>query len=237
MQWQSKKSTSIKLVLVRHPETEGNILSNGQAAKLRRPNHLFQPTKKGLDQVAQAIELYSIMKNDTPSIIYCSTATRTRILAEKFREHFGKTLVNIAEDSRLNEKWDGIFHSMSAEDIAKKYPDQIELRKKYGWYHFKPFGGENAPDVELRIRSFLSDLGENPFHTNKTVILCVHGNWQFIFEKIAENRTWQETEIERATNPIPNCSITGYRFEPPSRFSITHNRRKHTSTPNNTNYA
>lgn len=220
--------------MIRHPETEGNVLGNSGMARLERPNHLFIPTTKGSLQVDNVVEAYRRLELSLPTAIYCSTFLRTRVIAEAFQKISD---CPILEDSRLNEKWDGIFHSLPIEEIEEKYSEQIRLRDKIGWYHYTPLGGENGPTVEVRIRSLMRDLGKNFDYASKTILLGTHGNWQFLFEKIALHQTWQEVEEARKNNPIPNCAISVYHFEPPNKFERTLNRYTSLGEEGNTTYA
>lgn len=196
-----------RLIFVRHPETEGNVLSNSDAAKLERPNHLFRPTPNGVRQMDLALKAYIDLGLQKPDKIFCSTFLRTRVLAEKFAKHFNTLVV---EDSRLNEKWDGIFHALSEEEIVQRYPDQVELKRKIGWYHYTAPGGENGPTVELRIHSFLRDL------SGQTVFIAAHGNWLHLLEKVARGLSWQEVEHRRREQCFPNCSLSEYILTPPA---------------------
>ena len=196
---------SINVVLIRHPQTEGNVLSNSDMTKLERPNHLFQPTEKGEWQVRQALRTYIDLKFPKPTALYCSTFLRTRVVVEAFHDHFH---VPIIEDSRLNEKWDGIFHSIAKEDATIRYPEQIEIQRKYGWYHYSPPGGENGPTVELRIRSFFTDIWQCGLYESRTLVIGAHGNWLNLFEGVACNLPWQQVEENRKTRTFPNCSIS-----------------------------
>lgn len=204
----------INFVFIRHPETEGNVLSNSDATKLSRPNHMFRLTPTGLKQMDLVFEEYQTKVSRRPHSIYCSTFSRTRILAKKFAKHYKMPII---EDSRLDEKWDGIFHSLPEEEIQQKYPEQINLCRKIGWYHFTPLGGENAIAVEMRIRSFLMDFDKPDLNT--TILVACHGNWLHLFEKIAKGLTWKETEEAKFKNPFQNCSITQYNFLPPKSFN------------------
>lgn len=219
----------ITLVLIRHPETEGNVVTNSEMSKLERPNHLFRPTEKGMVQIDRAITTYAELGLNMPIFVMHSTALRTKVLASRLGAIYGIVGRPLVEDSRLNEKWDGIFHSLTTEEISARYPEQIDLREKQGWYHHKPFGGESGPDVEVRIRSLLQELGSVPTHLGKTIVLCSHGNWQFLFEKIALGQSASLTEIARETRPIPNCAISVYEFFPQNPFEqqvkLTHINR------------
>lgn len=203
---------SIILVLIRHPETEGNVAI--EMTELERPNHLFVPTEYGWEQVDKAFKTYGELKLARPHKIYCSTFYRTRVVAEKFSKEY---TLQIEEDSRLNEKWDGIFHSLPMTTIADYYVEEIVLRNKIGWYHYSAPGGENCPAVELRIRSFLSSIAI-PQNEGKTILLCTHGNWQICFEKIALNQRWEEAQRAKKERLVPNCAISVFDFYPPETF-------------------
>lgn len=212
----------IEIVFIRHPETEGNILTNSEMTKLPSPNHMFRLSACGLEQMKAVCEYMKTHIPYHPRAVFHSTAFRTRILAASLSRKY--EMSNVIEDSRLNEKWDGIFHSLSHEEINNKYPEQIELREKYGWYHYTPFGGENGPAVEMRIRSFFRDLGEDTSYHGGKVIIVGHGNWFHLFEGIARRQPWEEIERERKQNPVPNCSISIYRFTPPNTFQLIKSR-------------
>lgn len=207
------------IILSRHPETEGNILSNEEATQLKKPNHLFRPTESGLIQMEAFLQTYIATDLPVPEAILCSTFLRTQVLAEKIGRHFG---VPFIEDSRLDEKWDGIFHSLTKEEIQERYAEQIVMRKKYGWYHFTPFGGENGPAVELRIRSLFVDIANSL--EGKTVFIAAHGNWLHLFEGLALGLSWQEVERRRKELRFPNCSLSIYKFTPPFTFTQTIDR-------------
>lgn len=206
----------ITLVLIRHPETEGNLVSNSEMATLERPNHMFLLSKQGEDQLESTVQAYTNLSIRRPAVVFHSTAFRTRVLAHKFSRELN---IDCFEDSRLNEKWDGIFHSLPLSKINEQYPEQIILKEKYGWYHYKPPGGENGPDVEMRIRSFLRDLSENRSYIGKQVIIVGHGNWFHLLEGIAEKKPWEIVQINRHQKPFPNGSITVYDFCPPTVFT------------------
>ncbi|GEM_PF-2035793 len=203
----------ITIVFIRHPETEGNLVDNSEMARLPKPNHLFEPTEKGWGEIDLSLQAYIDQKFCSPAVIFHSTAQRTRVVAEKFTSHFDSPMI---EDSRLDEKWDGIFHSIPREIIEHRYADQIALQEKYGWYHFTPLGGENGPAVEVRIRSFFNDL--NNYYDGKTVVICAHGNWLHLFEKLALNLRWQEVERRHKENKFPTGSLSAYWFYPPLSF-------------------
>lgn len=223
---------SIILVLIRHPETEGNVAM--EMTELERPNHMFVPTENGWKQIDRVLTTYEELRLTRPHKIYCSTFYRTRVVAVKFSQKFRQP--EIVEDSRLNEKWDGIFHSLPMTAIADYYPEEIVLRNKIGWYHYSAPGGENCPAVELRIRSLLFSIAV-PQNEGKTILLCTHGNWQICFEKIALNQRWEGAQRAKKERLVPNCAISVFDFYPPETFEHKVDRYAPWQNDSSTKYA
>lgn len=109
-----------------------------------------------------------------------------------------------------NEKWDGIFHELTAEEIQQRYPEQIRLRERSGFYHCRAPGGENCPDVEMRIRSFSADL--ETLYGDRQVLVVGHENWFLLFQKIRRMLSVEDFLFLKQRG-CKNCSITTYRRE------------------------
>lgn len=111
-------------------------------------------------------------------------------------------------DARLDEKWDGIFHELPRSEIETVYPEEIMRREREGYCHYRAPGGESCPDVEVRIKSFLSD----PMVMGKNILIVGHGRWFVLFQKIMHDLTIEEFMILRDRG-IDNCSVTEYVFD------------------------
>ena len=114
----------------------------------------------------------------------------------------------IYEDPRLAESQRGIWHTMTKDEIAKTYPGEMERKKREGLYHFRPLGGENWPDVELRIHSFMGTLSRD--YDDQDVLIVIHGFWLILFQRLIDHFSINEA-VKRFKNKIvENASITIY---------------------------
>ncbi len=196
----------MKLVFVRHGESTGNLLSADERATLETPNHAYPLSEDGEKQ-ADIVGDYFAKLGTTFDVCYHSTFARTgetlaRILVKTGQQHL---LTN--QDARLDEKWDGIFHELSRVEIEQSYPEQIRLRNRAGYYHYRAPGGESCPDVELRIRSILSEIEEK--YANKHVLLVGHGNWFLLFQKVRHTLSIPAF-LELRQRGYKNCAVTTY---------------------------
>lgn len=197
-----------KIVFVRHAQSIGNTMTQDERAACEIPNHAYPLTDIG---VQQATITGQHLRAFWPDLCLHSTYLRTRMSTETIvREmNFSDTPILIA-DSRLDEKWDGIFHELSKSDIERLHPEQIHLRKRSGYYHYRAPGGESCPDVEIRIRSLLYD----PALSGKRILIVGHGRWFIILQKILHGLTVEEfLELKSVTQD--NCSVTEYLLDQP----------------------
>lgn len=204
------------IVFIRHAQSIGNTMTQNERAAHSIPNHAYHLTPMGIKQAAiTAIYLKKNLSKDWPEIFFQSTFLRSQMTMEII-----KTLPElptspvVLTDSRLDEKWDGIFHELSKDDIQQFYPEQIRLRKRSGDYHYRAPGGESCPDVELRIRSFMSD----PLIAGKRILIVGHGRWAILFQKVLYGLTVEEfLKIKNeglAEGGSENCSVIEYSTNP-----------------------
>lgn len=115
----------------------------------------------------------------------------------------------IYEDPRLAEAQRGIWHTMTHEQITKQFPGEIERKEREGLYHYRPWGGENWPDIELRIHSFLGTLSRD--YEGKKVLLVIHGHWLLMLQRLIHHFSIEES-LERYKKGIfANTSVTIYQ--------------------------
>jgi broad specificity phosphatase PhoE len=132
-------------------------------------------------------------------------------------EQLGVKVVPIT-DARLDEKWDGIFHELSKKEVGERYADQVRLRKRSGYYHYRAPGGESCPDVELRIRSFVESelllhrdaLDRSCGGADGYDLIVCHGRWGQICQKYLMGLSVEEFLHLKEKSDNPNCSITIY---------------------------
>ncbi|MCH7758997.1 histidine phosphatase family protein [Patescibacteria group bacterium] len=190
------------LILVRHAESVGNVTA--VPAKLNLSAHQYPLTKKGIEQAKITGEYLrkNLKKFDVSFTSYYQRAIQTMELLYPQAQ--------FTKDARLAEQQRGIWHTMTEKEIKKSYPQEIKRKQLEGLYHHRAWGGENWPDVELRIRSFLDDLKK--FYHNKKVLLVVHGRWLVIFQSLITPLSIEEaifkSRLEEAA--FANSSITIY---------------------------
>ncbi|HEY4474952.1 MAG TPA: histidine phosphatase family protein [Candidatus Paceibacterota bacterium] len=202
------------IIFVRHAQSIGNTVTQDERANWDIPNHAYQLTDTGKQQAEMAGKyLKSKLNSNISYLFFQSTFLRTQMTMGIILNEL-KMLPLIFTDSRLDEKWDGIYHDLSKADIQKLYPEQNRLRDRSGYYHYRAPCGESCPDVELRIRSFLSD----PMVVNQHIVIVGHGRWAILFHKILFDLTVEEF-LKLKTSGLKdggtkNCSVIEYQRTP-----------------------
>ncbi len=145
----------MRLILVRHVETEGNIkrIMNGQS-----PGRL---SRNGRMQVSG---LGRKLRNERIDVIYSSDLRRsvhtTRAIS-KFHD------VPVRYLKVLREINPGVYEGMSY-DLFLSHMRARKIRSS-----FRPKGGESYNDVKRRLRKFTAMLGSRC--RDKTVLVSTHG--------------------------------------------------------------
>jgi 2,3-bisphosphoglycerate-dependent phosphoglycerate mutase len=195
-----------ELVLVRHAESEGNVLGADKRGSLAVPNHQFQLTERGR---AQAEITGGYLRERYPTgfdTYYCSHYHRVQ---ETMRILFPEA--RIYEDPRLAEGSRGIFSELTIAEVGERYPHEEARMRKEGYYNFRPIGGENWPDVELRIHSFLGTLSRDC--EGERVLMVVHGFWLHLFRRLVERVSVAACVEAYPHETVENASVTRYTGE------------------------
>ncbi|MBI2633147.1 MAG: histidine phosphatase family protein [Parcubacteria group bacterium] len=191
------------LTLVRHAESEGNVKTVDERALFGKSTHEYGLTRYGRQQ-ASSTGIYLKEKYGEFDIYYTSYYHRSK---ETMQLMYPDT--RVYEDPRLAEAQRGIYHTMTLEQIQLKYPEELIRKEREGLYHYRPFGGENWPDVELRIHSFLGTLSRD--YEDQKVLIVVHGHWLLLFQRLIHHFSIEEA-MRRYQNAIfANASVTVYR--------------------------
>lgn len=194
MSWPSQ------IVIVRHAESEGNAKTPTDSSFRNKANHSFSLTDEGRKQ-AKITGNYLKEKYGRFDVYICSTFKRTQeTLSVMYPE------VTPVIDSRLDEMWRGIWHTMTEEEVAKYYPEERRIWDREGWYHYRAPGGQNGQDVELIICSFLYHLRE--FFGGKRILVVGHGTWMIFLWRILFNHSVAEAEAKYKSNKYKNASVT-----------------------------
>ena len=200
------------LFFVRHAQSIGNTTDQDGRASMEIPNHEYELTELGKKQsliTGEYLRRNYGVRNF--SSFYHSTFKRTPETLKIILQCLGLEDVQPICDSRLDEKWDGIFHELSKAEIELRYPDQLRLRKRSGYYHYRAQGGENCPDVEMRIISFLTEYFSTP--DNGDGLIVGHGRWFLILQKLLHRLSVEQFLELKRKDECENCSITAYQID------------------------
>lgn len=191
------------LILVRHAESVGNVLGVDERARFETPTHDYGLTDRGKRQ-AQLTKEYIESELKIPfHVRYVSYYRRSRDTMEILLPN-----QRVYEDPRLAEAQRGIYHAMPSAEIVKRFPEEILRKDREGLYHYRPWGGENWPDVEMRIHSFLGTLNRDCGGQN--VIIVVHGHWLLLFQKLIHHFSIETALKKYREGVFANASVTHY---------------------------
>ncbi len=191
-----------RLVLVRHAESEGNIKTADERANYGVSTHEYSLTERGRHQAKLTGE-YLHNRFGEFDIYYVSYYTRSK---ETMSIMYPKA--KVYEDPRLAEGQRGIYHTMTEEQIRQRYPGELERKEREGLYHYRAPGGENWPDIEMRVHSFLDTLNRD--YEDKSVCIVVHGHWLILFQRLIHHFSIEEALWRYKNSVVKNASVVQY---------------------------
>ena len=195
------------LVIVRHGQSTLNVaqdlLEDNLGELLEEQKNVRDAditlTKEGVIQAKKTGEFLS--KEEKFDICFSSPYMRTMQTAENIISKFDYDL-RIFKDNRLREKEFGRLHGYKTEEIREKYPEEFADRERDGKYWYRLPRGENYPDVEARIHSFLDKLSRD--YGGKNVLVVTHQVCYKMFRALFEHLGEKEVlELEET----PNCGV------------------------------
>jgi broad specificity phosphatase PhoE len=80
--------------------------------------------------------------------------------------------LKVYSDNLLREKEFGRAHGLQANHIRERFPGEFVTRERDGKYWYRFPGGENYPDVEMRIMAFLERLTRE--YAGRSVLVVTH---------------------------------------------------------------
>ncbi|MEK7546316.1 MAG: histidine phosphatase family protein [Patescibacteria group bacterium] len=192
-----------KLVLVRHAESEGNVRPDlDDRARYEVPTQEYPLTELGRAQARLTGEYVREVYGEFDAY-YTSYYTRAK---ETMSLMYPKA--KVYEDSRLAEAQRGIWQTYTRDEIDRFFPKEVARKEKEGLYHHRPIGGENWPDIEQRIHSFLGTLNRD--YDGQRVLIVVHGFWLILFQKLVHRFTIEEALDRYKHRVVENASVTAY---------------------------
>lgn len=192
-----------RLVFVRHGESEGNVLTTDQRAGFCLATHEYPLTPKGRMQAAITGAYLRERFPEGFDAVYHSYYRRAKQTAQiAFPNR------RLYEDPRLAEAQRGIWHTMTKEEILQYFPKEVERKEREGLYHYRPLGGENWPDVELRIHSLLGTFSRD--YDGKNLAVFGHGNWFILLQRLIQRFSINEALRRYREEIIDNASVSVY---------------------------
>lgn len=198
-----------KIVIIRHGESEHNYaldvlqgdLSEEALEKLSQLRDAdISLTNKGIEQ-AKKTGRHLKNKGIKFDICFISPYKRTVQTAENILLGL-ESGIKVFQDIRLREKEFGRLHGVPKNKIKDKFPEEHRARKMEGKFYYRLLGGENYPDVAMRVHSFLDKLVRD--YSGKNILIITHQVpyklFRFWFEHLSEEEV---LSLEDA----PNCAI------------------------------
>ena len=180
------------LCLARHGETNWNLERRFQGQLDIALNH-----KGRLQATALDVELAERVFDR----IYSSDLSRAVATARPHAVRRGMTLLQRPE---LREKHDGLWHGLSHEEVAARYPEDyrhyLDRRADYG----AP-GGETLMRFAARVRSGLTKIAAA--HPRETLLVVVHAGVLDIAWRMAMEKRLDEPRALPALNAAPNWFV------------------------------
>ncbi len=184
----------MKLILVRHGETEENVKKISQG---HRPGKLTAIGKQQVEKLGQQL------KNEKMDVIYCSDLKRTKdTLRPILRFH---KRIPVHYTSEIREKRMGVFEGTERGSIRKHI-------KKHGHHYatFRPTWGESFRDVKRRIIRFYQKMLKR--HPDQTVLWVTHEG--VIINVLLYIKKWPDKHYKKLFQE--NAAVTIIEVNPPN---------------------
>ncbi|WP_372517751.1 histidine phosphatase family protein [Frankia tisae] len=146
-----------------------------------------------------------------PEVVICSPylrARRTYAIAAEAAAAAGLALPAPTFDDRLVDRLMGRFELMTRAAIDARFPAEAERRRAVGQWNYRPPGGENFPDIALRLGSLLTDL--NREHADRRVLVVAHDAVVVMLRQLIEGLSNDELGRIATAGGILNAGITRF---------------------------
>ena len=199
-----------RLVVVRHGQSELNVakdlFDDGLPETLQKLADVrdvdINLTETGIQQAEQTGDY--LAGSPQFDICFSSPYRRALMTADIIASRLPYSLT-IYKDNRIREKEFGVLHGLTTDDIEHQFPHEYRARKREGKYWYRLPGGENYPDVEQRLHSFLDKLHRD--YAGMNVLVVTHQVPCLVFRVLYEHL---DEDGVLALGDVPNCGIHEY---------------------------
>jgi len=151
----------IKLIFIRHPETEAN------AQRLVYGRTESEYTPRGIESIAWVLDQLSDRGIDR---IYASPLKRAALLAGEIAKS-NSPPIDVVFDDRLMEMDFGKFENRTIEEIKELFGEDL-LRFRKDYVDFRVPKGESFSEVQDRVIEFIGELKAKK--DNETIVIVAH---------------------------------------------------------------
>lgn len=178
----NKNEETLKLYIVRHGETEWNVIKRFQG-QLNTPL-----TEKGMEKLGKTGKK---LKNILFDQVYTSELERTVNSAEIILNEnngYKNNKLELQKLAELNEVYFGVWQGLTYEEVFLKYPEEAD---NY-FYNVKNYNAENVEAENLKdaLERFLKGINKIlNRHKSGNILVVTHGTVFEMFINYVENKS------------------------------------------------
>ena len=178
----NKNDKVLKLYIVRHGETEWNVIKRFQG-QLNTPL-----TEKGMEKLRKTGKK---LKNILFDQVYTSELGRTVASAEIILNEnngYKNNKLELQKLAELNEVYFGVWQGLTYEEVFLKYPEEAD---NY-FYNVKNYNAENVEAENLKdaLERFLKGINKIlNIHKSGNILVVTHGTVFEMFINYVENKS------------------------------------------------
>ncbi|EXG79277.1 histidine phosphatase family protein [Cryptosporangium arvum] len=109
-------------------------------------------------------------------------------------------------DDRVRDREIGILTLLTEARLRADHPEEAARREATGFLYYRPPGGEAHTDMAIRLRSFLTDLGEAA--AGRRVLVVAHDSVVVMLRYVIEGLVEADVAAIAASGGIKNGSVT-----------------------------
>jgi broad specificity phosphatase PhoE len=211
------------LVLVRHAQSARNVAKKGNVFFLDDESrkavqgiadHHVPITDEGRRQAE--VTGQALRAEFGPfDYVYHSGYRRTQETAEHLLAAYTpdeREAMRVRHHLFLRERDAGWTYDMTTAEAAAAFPWLQGYWDTFGRFFARPPGGESFADVAERVYLFLGMLFRD--RPQQRVLVVSHGGTLRVFRHLLERWTADEFVSRWDSEPVPNCAVTSYTFDP-----------------------